>query len=439
MTDNSISKIGEAEETSNKKYFSKRELLFFILMILGIIFSTVFVIVRGDKIINSDSSAELILGKLLAENGGILSKDWYYSTELRVITSQIVYKLFFMIFPNDWSLVHILSCVVMAVIMALAAVFATRKALNVKTSFTAVALSWPFCQWYAFNVTYGLFYTAHIVFALLCIAFFYSLTFNSNGKTSKLKYTVTSILFATLSFLAGIGGVRYMLTIYCPLIIAVIVYFIIGRTDAYCKKEALDKRFYAQKIIVTFASTFFCVVGYIINKFVLSNIYHFESQSEDVWQNFSLQNILLMISESLRLLGWTSGVFMMSWQGVANLVSILFMAMLIFCVIRLFMRFKKLPDRVQFLFIFSLSAYLLNLIVLAMDRQNASYWLPILPFMFLIYDMELETEDAPFWIVNKVPVVALLSASIVLSSCNVFATPKSAEIGGEPDKTCALA
>jgi|GEM_PF-1850205 len=431
--------MGGVGVSPERKDFSKREILFLILTILGIIFSAFFVAVRGNKIINSDSAAEIILGNLLAKDGGILSKDWYYPTEIRILRSQVVFKLFFLLFPNDWHLVRVLSYIVMGVILAGSAVFAGRESLRSKIPFAAVVLSWPFCQWYAFNVTYGLFYIPPIVLDFLCIAFFYRLTFNGNIRAGKLKYIIDAFFFASVSFVAGLGGVRYMLTVYCPLIIAVVVYFMIARTKAYSTGAAVDERAYARKMAVVFGATAFYLIGYIINRLVLLENYNFLSLSEDTWRDFSLESILLVLSNSLRLMGWNPGVPIMSWQGFANFVCLAFMALFVFCVVRLFIRFSELPERIQFLFVFSLSAYLLNLVVMSMDRTSASYWIPIMPFIFLFFDMELETEDAKFCVANRTPAVILMTGSILLSSFSVFASPKSSELGGEPEKVCAVA
>ena len=62
----------------------------------------VFLSTRSHLMLDSDMSSELILGKLLAEEGGILSTNWYYSTELRVLNTQLVYKLLFT-FTDDFS------------------------------------------------------------------------------------------------------------------------------------------------------------------------------------------------------------------------------------------------------------------------------------------------------------------------------------------------
>ena len=53
-----------------------------------------FINARIDYLIDSDDSSELILGHLLASENCLLSKNWYYSTELRVVNTQIFYAFF---------------------------------------------------------------------------------------------------------------------------------------------------------------------------------------------------------------------------------------------------------------------------------------------------------------------------------------------------------
>lgn len=66
--------------------------------------------------LDSDMSSEMVLAKLLAGEGGILSENWYYSTELRVLNTQIVLSLFFRIF-NSWHMVRIFSSAVLMLIL----------------------------------------------------------------------------------------------------------------------------------------------------------------------------------------------------------------------------------------------------------------------------------------------------------------------------------
>ena len=68
--------------------------------------------------ITSDDSAEMILARQLVDEGGILSRNWYYSTELRVLNLQLVYMPFFLIFKS-WSAVRLAATVVWWVILLL--------------------------------------------------------------------------------------------------------------------------------------------------------------------------------------------------------------------------------------------------------------------------------------------------------------------------------
>lgn len=63
---------------------------------------------RFDHLIDSDMSSELILSKLLADENKILSTKWYYSTELRVLNTQLIYSFFFKIF-HDWTVIRTAS------------------------------------------------------------------------------------------------------------------------------------------------------------------------------------------------------------------------------------------------------------------------------------------------------------------------------------------
>ena len=74
------------------------------LIVSGMIFALaffgfiLFINARIDFLLNSDDSSELVLGRLLASENRLLSKNWYYSTELRVVNTQIFYAFFFKLF-----------------------------------------------------------------------------------------------------------------------------------------------------------------------------------------------------------------------------------------------------------------------------------------------------------------------------------------------------
>ena len=53
-----------------------------------------------DFFLNSDDASELILAKLLSEEKRIMSRNWYYSTEIRFLNTNLVYAPLFWITDN---------------------------------------------------------------------------------------------------------------------------------------------------------------------------------------------------------------------------------------------------------------------------------------------------------------------------------------------------
>ena len=47
----------------------------------------------GRSLLDSDMASEMVLADLLNREGGVLSQNWYYSTELRVFCQQLLFKL----------------------------------------------------------------------------------------------------------------------------------------------------------------------------------------------------------------------------------------------------------------------------------------------------------------------------------------------------------
>ena len=69
---------------------TKKQLLIGAALVLELLFLLLYLNGRIDRLLDSDMSSEMILGQLLARNNGILSDQWYYSTELRVLNTQLI-------------------------------------------------------------------------------------------------------------------------------------------------------------------------------------------------------------------------------------------------------------------------------------------------------------------------------------------------------------
>ena len=73
----------------------------------------------GRHNVNADMASEMVLADLLNREGGFLSPNWYYSTELRVISPVPVYQLALRIFPGNWHMARTLSLGILLAVLPL--------------------------------------------------------------------------------------------------------------------------------------------------------------------------------------------------------------------------------------------------------------------------------------------------------------------------------
>jgi len=125
----------------------------------------------GMWLTDSDAAGELMLGRMLAENGGIISSGWFYSTELRVLSPQLIWKALFMLTDN-WRLVRCAGAVILDTIM-LACVYVFCRSFDMKRAFPVIGilLLLPLSfEWsWVVNGTGAGFYTIYIAEAILLL------------------------------------------------------------------------------------------------------------------------------------------------------------------------------------------------------------------------------------------------------------------------------
>ena len=124
---------------------------------------------HADLLLDSDETSELKLGKLLAEKGGVLSRDWYYSNELRVLNTGLLSALFFR-FTDSWHAVRLLTLYAAAALMLLA-YLGYGKSVRGGRYFTAlgIVLLLTFSRDYFAFVLKGGYYLPHITITFVTL------------------------------------------------------------------------------------------------------------------------------------------------------------------------------------------------------------------------------------------------------------------------------
>ena len=93
----------------NKKQCDRSSLLATGLLGLVFLMLVVLNLVAGDHWIDSDMAAEMIFSKLIAEEGGLIATtNWFYSTEFRIIYTQLIMIPLFRVF-EDWHVIRTIT------------------------------------------------------------------------------------------------------------------------------------------------------------------------------------------------------------------------------------------------------------------------------------------------------------------------------------------
>ena len=149
------------------KFFQNKKLLIIFrcaILLCILVMALVYIYVNYYKLMNGDTSSELVLGKHLYQNGSILSKGWIYSTEIKVLNAQIIYKLVYPFFANNWLLYRMGVDAIMLIVLVASYLFMMFAIglfdVGLRTSWI---LPLPFSASYGYVVAYGVFYTPYII------------------------------------------------------------------------------------------------------------------------------------------------------------------------------------------------------------------------------------------------------------------------------------
>lgn len=140
-------------------------------MAAAYLFDLWYQLVPGKWIVDSDLASEMILSDLLNKEGSIISHNWFYSTELKVVNLQWFYRLGLLLFPDDWHLARAFGMAVTLALYAVCMLFFVKCARLGRPGLWMVGtLLWPFGQHYLVYAIYGGYYLVYTFFYMLVLA-----------------------------------------------------------------------------------------------------------------------------------------------------------------------------------------------------------------------------------------------------------------------------
>ena len=275
-----------------KQKISLFQIISYLLLIVCLLGTINYVRLKKNNTLSSDESSEVLLGSILAEENSILSRNWHYSTELRVLSPNIIYSFFFH-FTDSWHLVRVLSSACMYIIL-LAVYWALSRVCHFSKFFplTAAVFFIPFSNdYYQFTLMGGQYFPVIVItlFTLVIAEFYLELT----GWKAK-ALLLFSFLFAII---VGLGGQRQLFFTYIPLFAASAIMLL-----PYFKKTRGEKWF-----VFSAVSLAGSIIGWMINIKILAEIYSFDTWSSVSYIEFSSERFTSIVDGIITSFGRTFG------------------------------------------------------------------------------------------------------------------------------------
>lgn len=416
------------------------------MVFLMLVFLNVF---YHDHWLDSDMAAEMMFSRILAEDGHIFATpDWYYSTEFRFLYTHLIMGPLFHVF-RDWHLIRTITNVLFYVLMLLS-YFYFLKPLKVSRSLavlTATALLLPFSETMMTHMQMGNTYMSHVIIIYFFFGMFLRLSEKIEYKAW--KKVILLLSYVALALVCGVSGIRYLLALQCPLVLAGFLYWLktdefrVLRTNFALGKQSLFSRetkenagrwltceqaaYFYYGVLGALAS----VAGYGFNVLWISKKYVFQTYDAtnfvSIYQGVLLERLQNALGCLLMLFGYIPDKGVISLRGVITITSFVLLGVLIYCVRKCFQ--SSLTQRF-FVVLFLVTAFAVNVFafVFTTSTMVPRYYITILIFALPVLGFYLEQEELMF---DRIVVVALLSACLLLGTAKtVFSfvgTDKNAE------------
>lgn len=398
-------------------------------------------ILWGEHWLDSDMAAEMIFSKLLADEGKwIATENWYYSTEFRVLYTQLIMVPLFHLL-GDWHVIRVITNVI-TYLLLLGAYFYCMKPFRIRRStviFSSVILLLPFSETFLTHMQLGNTYMWHVILILLAFGMFLRLSLP--GEMSRRAVLVTGILYVALSVVCGLSGVRYMLALQVPLCITAGIYILKSAEFALLRREFSVGHPWAQirrvlsgerlsYLSCSLLGLLGAGIGYLVNVAVLGRKFQFQMYDVTnfikVFQGVLLERTQDTVGNLLQLFGYIEEKGFLSVRGLISLLAFGFLAGIVFLTVRCSRLLSGERGKSQaeqriclahscFVLCFFVTAFTLNTFVFLFTTSTivARYYITVFLFVLPLLCVYYEYEKLPL---DRVLVALLLCGALGLAT-----------------------
>ncbi len=328
-----------------------------------------------NHLMHSDMAAEVLLSKLLADRGEIITREWFYSTEIRILYTQLVMTPLFHLF-SDFHTVKVLSILIYLALLLWAFFFFARR---IRMSWTGrmVALMLLLAPWsneYLDMMFLGDFYTSQVI----CMFLFLSLFFGEQSGKKPLRIFV-SVFMAVFSVLCGLSGLRYPACLFIPLLLSPLAELVTAKKDVHM--EGIRDHSLLRPFMTAFLASVFAGMGFLVHRFYLTPNYSFDKTPVEFLPLSEIpERALTSIRLMLELFGYRDGVSLASGLGIVNVLKCFFFIIFVVSIADLFRKRNELLDEKErlllwyFIFLFLINLYTLVFTGVLLQYR---YWIPV--------------------------------------------------------------
>lgn len=377
----------------------------------------------GRPYIDSDMASEMILADMLNQQGGILAENWWYSTELRVFYLQPFFRVGLLLFPENWHAARMCGQALVLMLLLISYFYAVHNAkLRNWGVWGAAALACPFGFWICFYGNFGGFYYPHMILVLVSFGAIQHLSAPDKWQ----KKIIHLSLLAASSLLSGMNSVKGIMAFYLPMAAASAVLILMqwqAHPETFPKGQL--RQFIWSMLALAIAG-----VGYLINSQVFALQYVFSDYNSQNWRMFEFSSLIDKWSGFLSLFGYPAyakqwGLIpVFSIASILGAVGFLTAGAVVVSLIRLLMRWKNLsPNQRVFPVLFASILLIQGLIFACIgesDYTHPFYWLPTIPFVFPVIQLEGETESFQFPHARKLAALAFCACILTTSASSVL-------------------
>ena len=374
---------------------------------------TVFKILFNIRyLLDSDLSNELYLGRVLAKEGHwVLSNNWFYSQDLRVLNMQIIFGILFRL-TGDFHIVRFLGTLI-GYLIWLASLYYLMYELELKKKFPIVAgfLFIPYSASYEWIYLAGTTYIPFAVISFLSLALLIHCIKLTEDK--KYKRYIIQICLYLLAFISGLAGFRQLLILYIPMFVASLLIYI------YFEVTKNEKKTTSLYLLRTFIVTLMSFSGCIVNILMLSKIYKFATWSELKWDVLSAEKFFNIINNWLYAFGYRADNKVLSFSLFANVFAIIIAGLVVCSVIYIKYSITNFSFDLYFITFSIIAAIIFSILNLFTDLQVTDrYFNQIIiyfPISFIIIYSQLRVRE--FISLSAIVLICFLA---ILTGLNLY-------------------